>query len=106
MRVGKSATYYYDLVSVVECMKILHECAKEENQTKKSALKIVLNYVKSMILSHDINKTRALLDSRIGIALRNFTTHPSQDIRTQILNLYYHLSCGLLPPRLLTRSTE
>jgi hypothetical protein len=66
----------------------------------------VLNYVKSMILSNDINKTRALLDSRIGVALRSFITHPSQDIRSLVIGLYSQLSLGLLPPRLRSRSTE
>jgi hypothetical protein len=87
-------------------LKTLSDCAKEENQSNKSALKIVLAYVKSIILSHDINKTRALLDSKIGFALRGFISHRNHEIRSQVMSLYWQLSLGLLPSRVVNRSTE
>lgn len=106
LQVNKSKVYYWDIISIAECLRTLQDCSKDDNQTKRSALKIVLNYTKSMIESHDINKVRALLDSRIGYALANFATYKNQEIRNQVLHLYYLLSLGFRPTRLHYKSTE
>lgn len=106
LRVPKSLVYYEDLVGVSECLQSLHQSAREDNQSSKSALKIVLGYVKSLVLSHDINKTRALLDSRVGEGLQGLVANRNPEIRQQVMALYRELSLGLLPARMVRRSAE